>query len=185
MPFVLTAPDHGRRIVKACNPEALQIGIYPGMVLADAKALYPGLQNFDDKPDLVPQLLQRLAEWCIRFTPASAPDPLEGILLDATGCSPLWGGEEKYITDILKRLSARGYTARAAMADTIGAAWAMARFSKISVVQKEGQKEALLSLPSQDLRLDPETVERLHKLGLSRIKDLIAIPLFPPGYFPG
>jgi protein ImuB len=176
LPFVLTAPVHGRKIVKACNPEALQIGMYPGMVLADAKAIYPGLQNFDDKPDLVPQLLQRLAEWCIRFTPASAPDPLEGILLDATGCSPLWGGDEKYITDILKRLSARGYTARAAMADTIGAAWALARFSKISVVPKEGQKEALLSLPSQALRLDPETVDRLHKLGLSRIKDLVAIP---------
>ena len=93
IPFVLAAPSHGRMVITAANPLAIKKGISEGMVLADARALYPSLQNFDDKPDLVPQLLKRLAEWCIRFTPFAAPDTTGGVMLDASGCSHLWGGD--------------------------------------------------------------------------------------------
>src|SRR5438128_1928567 len=69
--FVLVVPDHGRKIITAANSFALKNGIEEGMVLADARAILPSLQYFDDKPDLVPRLLKRIAEWCIRFTPYS------------------------------------------------------------------------------------------------------------------
>lgn len=175
-PFVLCAPSHGRMVITAANPVAQKNGIYEGMVLADAKALLPSLQNFDDKPNLTNQLSQRIAEWCIRFTPSAAVDPLGGIILDATGCPHLWGSEEAYLTDILNRLKARGYFALAAMADTIGTAWALARFGKTLVVERGRQTEALLPLPPEALRIETDTAERLHKLGLHRIHDLISIP---------
>jgi protein ImuB len=175
MPFVLAAPSHGRMVITAANPLAIKKGISEGMVLADARALYPSLQNFDDKPNLVPQLLKRLAEWCIRFTPFAAPDTTGGVMLDASGCSHLWGSDEAYVNDILKRLQARGYSAKASMADTIGASWAMARFSNVAIVQKGRQLEALETLPPQALRIDMATVERLHKLGLHEIKNLLSI----------
>ncbi len=175
--FVLKASSHGRIIITAASPKAQAKGIYVGMALADARAIFPSLEAFDDKPNLTTQLLQRIAEWCIRFTPCAAPDQSGGVLMGATGCTHLWEGEEAYRTDIIKRLAARGYTASVAVADTIGAAWAVARFgSKTFIVEPNGQQNALLTLPPSALRLDQSTIERLHKLGLRRIGDFIFMP---------
>ncbi len=174
--FVLSAPSHGRMVVTAANALAKTQGIYRGMGLADARAIIPGLQVLDDKPDLSNKLLKRIAEWCIRFTPLAAIDPPDGIVLDVTGCSHLWGGDEAYLNDIVNRLKARGYHVRAAITDTISAAWAIARFGQSLIINSGQQTEALLSLPPAALRLEAETIERLQKLGLRQIKDFISMP---------
>jgi protein ImuB len=175
--FVLKAASHGRIIVTAASLQAQTQGISTGMALADARAIFPSLQVFDDKPNLATQLLKRIAEWAIRFTPAAAPDQSEGILLDATGCTHLWGGDEAYITDITKRLATRGYTARVAIAGTIGSAWAVARYGRRPLVIESGYEwKALSKLPPSALRLEGETVERLHKLGLRTIESFMEMP---------
>ncbi len=174
--FVFCAPSHGRMIITASNPKAQELLIRKGMVLADARAICPQLQQFDEKPGLTNQLHNRIAAWCIRFTPTVAIDPYGGIILDATGCAHLWGNEEAYVADILKRLKVRGYYAKAAMADTIGAAWAVSRFGKEMIVQKSKQPDALLSLPPEALRLEEGTIERLYKLGINKVEFLIGIP---------
>ncbi len=175
--FVLRVSSHGRMVVTAANAFAERQGILSGMMLADARVIIPGLQVLDDKPDLMDKLLKRIAEWCIRFTPFAAVDPPDGIILDVTGCAHLWGGDDLYVNDIVDRLKARGYHVRAAIADTIGAAWAVARYAEQTRIISKGQhREALLSLPSSALRLEADTIERLHKLGLRQIKDFISMP---------
>lgn len=174
--FVLKSAVRNRVVITAANALAKAQGIYENMVLADARALYPSLHIMDDKPGLTTQLADRIAEWCIRFTPASAPDYPNGILLDASGCAHLWGGEEKYVNDITRRLDQRGYTVRVAMADTIGCAWAMARYGNNIIIEKGKQVEALLNLPVTALRIDEDTNDVLQKLGLRRISDIISIP---------
>ncbi len=84
----------------------------------------------DDKPELPMKLLQRLAEWCIRFTTVVSIDLPDGLIMDVTGCAHLWGGETPYLKHIIDRLSARGCDVSGAMADTIGVAWGVARFSR-------------------------------------------------------
>jgi protein ImuB len=179
-PFVLRAPVHGRMVITATNARAEQKDISKGMVLADARAIVPDLQVLDDKPDLIPRLLRRLAEWCIRFTPIVAVDPPDGLLLDASGCPHLWGGDESYLQEIFKKLNGRGYDVRAAMADNPSVAWAVARFGKEFIATENvaiGKHiEALLPLPPEALRLEAETVERLHKLGLHKIRHFINMP---------
>src|SRR5215510_6154506 len=69
VPFVLTAPDHGRMIITAVNSHAHKEGIVVGMVLADARAVVPSLKYFDDIPGLQQKLLGSIAKWCIRFSP--------------------------------------------------------------------------------------------------------------------
>jgi protein ImuB len=152
LPFVLRTPSHGRMIITAANAVAEIKGISCGMVLADARAIFPELEVQDDKPDLVDKLLTRLAEWCIRFTPMAAIDPPDGIVLDVSGCSHLWGG------------------------DTIGAAWGVARFGKETLVASGMHSEALMSLPPESLRMEAETVMRLHKLGLRQVRQFITMP---------
>ena len=177
VPFVLRTSVHGRMIITASNAAAEETGIASGMVLADARAITPGLQVMDDKPDLPEKLLRRLAEWCIRFTPVVAIELPDGILLDATGCTHLWGSDQSYLADIERKLSMRGYGIRIAIADTPGVAWGVARFGKTRRVIPAGQHiEALLPLPPEALRLEPDTIERLHKLGLHQVKQFIRMP---------
>ncbi|HZY82618.1 MAG TPA: DNA polymerase Y family protein [Cyclobacteriaceae bacterium] len=175
-PFILRAPSHGRMIISAANAIAESKGIHVGMAVADARALVPELQVKDDKPDLIPKLLHRLAEWCIRFTPIVAVDPPDGLMMDVTGCSHLWGGDEHYLKDITKKLNTRGYDVRVAIADTAALAWGVARFGKYLIANKETHFESLMSLPPEGLRLEEETVYRLHKLGLHKVSQFIKMP---------
>jgi protein ImuB len=177
LPLVVSAPSHGRMMITAANAIAQAQGVYPGMVLADARALIPSLEVMDDQPGLADKLLHRIAEWCIRFTPVVAVDLPDGLIFDATGCPHLWGGDNYYITAIAQRFKARGYSIRIGMADTIGCAWAVARFGEQSLlVEKEKQLDALLPLPPAALRLDPETTGLLEKLGLRQIGQFISMP---------
>jgi len=176
-PFVLVVPDHGRKLISAANGSANAQSVYKGMVAADAKAMLPSLEVIDDQPGLTERLLKRIAEWCIRFAPSVAVDGEDGLIIDATGCTHLWGGDEFYLKDITERFRKYGYTVRAAIADTIGTAWAIARFEKENFIVKPRQQfTALLSLPAAALRPDDETAERLNKLGLRQVKDFIGMP---------
>jgi protein ImuB len=168
-PFVLAISDHGRKLVAAADPKAEAQDIFPGATVADARAIIQGLEVFDDIPSLSEKLLTALAEWCIRFTPIAAVDAPDGLLLDTTGCSHLWGGDQLYLQAILTRLRARGYDVRGAMAGTIGAAWALARFGRASEDPAAGRHELLLKLPPAALRLEAATLDKLQKLGLVTI----------------
>lgn len=176
VPFVLRSPSHGRMIVTGTNIAAEERGITRGSVLADARAVVPGLGVLDDKPDLAERLLKRLAEWCIRFSPSVAVDLPEGLLIDASGCTHLWGGDEAYLSTIKRKFNTLGYDVRLAMADTLGVAWGCAHFSKTPVNIPSGKHtEALMNLPPEALRIEPEAAERLHKLGLHQVRQFISI----------
>jgi protein ImuB len=176
-PVVLSAKEHNRILITAASPAAEKEGLYPGMVVADARALLPELIVVDDKPGRETKLLRGLGEWCIRFTPVTAVDGADGLILDVSGCTHLWGGEAPYLKEILRRLRAIGYSVRGAMADTMLAAWAVARYGKgYPIVATDMQAAALATLPCQALRLEPATTERLQKLGLSTIDKFIPMP---------
>jgi protein ImuB len=176
-PLVLTVMDHGRKMITAVNPPAHKAGLSPGMVVADARVLVRGIEVMDEEPGIAEKVLTRLAHWCIRFSPNTMLDLPDGIILEATGCTHLWGGEEKYIKDIVQRLHGFGFQVRAVIADTIGTAWAITRFTKAQLIVPKGETmSALLQLPPAALRLDPYTVEQLEKLGLREIKSFIGMP---------
>jgi protein ImuB len=177
LPFVLAFPDHGRMLVTEANALAEAKGIYQGMVVADARAIVPALKVLDDNPKLPTKLLEGIARWFIRYTPVVAVDPPDNIILDATGCAHLWGGENEYLSNIIKRLKNFGYAIKASMADTIGVAWAVAHFSQSQIIVEHGQqKKALLALPPAALRLEPDIIERLQKLGLRQLSNFIDMP---------
>ncbi|RZL20425.1 MAG: DNA polymerase Y family protein [Pedobacter sp.] len=175
--FVQAASERGRMIVKAASITADANGVHAGMVVADCKAIYPNLEVLDFKADCVGQLLHALAEWCIRYTPYVAIDMPDGLILDVSGCAHLWGGEVAYLEEILKKIRAFGYDIRAAIADTIGTAWAISRFGQVTPIVKTGrQLDALLPLPAAALRLDAITIGKLKKLGLSQVHSFVNMP---------
>ncbi len=175
--FVLAAPERGRMVIKAADRNAEKQGLETGMAVADARAVFPSLMVLDEKPELARKTLDELAEWCIRFTPIVATDPPDGLVLDSTGCTHLWGGEHAYLKDLLAKLRSKGYATRAAMADTIATAWAVARYSPAaSLIPAGGQAAVLAALPPAALRLEAGISERMQKLGFYRIGRFMEMP---------
>ncbi|OYU80556.1 MAG: nucleotidyltransferase [Flavobacterium sp. BFFFF1] len=177
VPFVMASSQRGRMIIEAANKHAAQKGIHPGMVLADCKAILPELQVLKTEPGRMEKLLYALAEWSIRYTPFAAVDLPDGLILDTTGCAHLWGGENEYLECIRMKLAGYGYTIQLAVADTIGAAWAAARFgTPLTVIHSGRQREVLRHFSPAALRLDVEILKRLKKLGLWRIDSFMDMP---------
>ena len=101
-------------------------------------------------------------------------------MLDIGGCAHLFGGEENLRDDLLARVTRSGFSARAAIASTIGAASAMARFGDATTTgANHGERERLAPLPLAALRLADETVAALGRLGLKRIGDILDLPRSP------
>ena len=175
--YVFTKPERGRIIVTATSREAEKQGIFIGNVLADAKAIVPDIQCFDDQVNLNKKLLIRICKWAIRYSPFVAIDLPDGIMLDSSGCSHLWGDEATYLKHILGKLTESGYQCNGSISDTIGASWAIARFGKKSpIILPNEQYNALLNLPPIALRLEQIIYQRLHKLGLDKIGKFIQMP---------
>ena len=176
-PFAFAVPERGRKIISAINPAAEAEGVLTGMNVADAKAIFPALEIIDAKPGRNAKLLKGLGEWCIRYAPIVAVDQPDGLILNITGCAHLWNGEAAYLKEIVTRFERKGYHVRGAIADTIGTAWAIARFGRAQPIIESGlEREALISLPPAALRLEQQVLDRLQKLGLTRIQSFISIP---------
>jgi protein ImuB len=180
-PLVTRALEGRRLVVAAANRAALSLGLRPGLALAHAQAMVPGLEVAEADPAGDAAGLADFAAWCLRYAPLTAPDPPDGAWIDFTGCAHLHGGEAAALDDLLARLGRAGITARAAIADTPGAAWAVARHvaTAATVVPPGGQAAAIAALPAAALRLPPDTVAGLRRLGLDRVGQLTATPRGP------
>ncbi len=176
VPFVIAASICNRIVITATNSLAESHGIYREMALADARAIVPDLEVIEHIQDNDEKLLTALGEWCIRYSPQVAVNLPDSLVLDISGCAHLWGGERKYLKEIVNRLISKGYDVRGAIADTVGAAWAVAHFGKIKpIIEAGGQESALLSLHPVALRLDSAILERLQKLGFYSVRNFISI----------
>jgi len=158
---------------------AERAGLRPGLSLAQARAMYPGLAVAAEEPAADAQLLDNIADWCLRYTPLVALDPPDGVLLDIAGCAHLFGGEAALIGDLLRRIAGFGFAARAGVAGTIGAAYAAARYAAAPFIAAGDERTSLLPLPLAALRLDNETVAAMRRLGFRCIGDIVDVPRAP------
>jgi len=177
LPFVLALPVKNRVVITAASLLAEQQGAFAGMAVADARAAVASLLVINDTPGKSAKVLRLLGLWCVRYTPLVAIDLPNGLLLDISGCAHLWGGEREYLKEIVLKLRASGFDARAAIADTPGAAWAVSRFATSKpIVVPGGQVQAVSGLQPAALKLPPEVLEKLQKLGFRTIGPLFTMP---------
>jgi protein ImuB len=162
----------------ACDELALSLGLRPGQRLADARAQVPDLASALHEPEKDAATLLGLARWCERWSPWVALHEPDGLILDVTGVAHLFGGEASLLADIATRFRHIGFHLRSAIARTIGAAWAFARFdsSNLIAVPEDQERDRLGKLPVEALRLERETIIALKRLGLKTIGNLYSIP---------
>ncbi|BCH27817.1 Y-family DNA polymerase [Mesorhizobium sp. L-8-3] len=181
-PLVVVGRDGSRRIVTAADAAAAALGVRVGMPAAKAQALAAGLEIRDADPAGDGEALERLALWILqRIAPIVAADPPDGIVIDTTGADHLHGGEAAMLDGLVGRLAMWGVAARAGVADTWGAAHALARFGADGTrIAAPGHDRSVISgLPIEALRLPAGMPAALRVLGFERIGDLIAQPRAP------
>lgn len=181
-PLVLIARDGNRRVVVAADAAAQTAGLRIGMPATKAQVLVPGLIVEDADPAADADGLEKLAIWILqRIAPVVAADPPDGIVIDSTGADHLHGGEEAMVNGMIGRLAMSGIAAKAAVADTWGAAHALARYvGRTPIIAPPGHGSPVVAhLPLEALRLQPPVSLGLRTLGFERIGDLLAQPRAP------
>lgn len=214
--------------IVAVSTAAWHRGVRPGMPLAEARSMAVPLeqtrrdkaqparkQRGEQKSEVIPQVgffewqseddrrqLILLAEPARKYAPVIGLDELpvpDCLLLDITGCAPLFGGEAALAESLLADIRRAGYSARMAIADTVAAAWALAHVderladkqrSRGSVpknalpedlpirISPPGQARAELKfLPIGVGRLPLADQEILQNLGIRSLGQLLSLPL--------
>lgn len=183
MPFALVGSGARGLRLTAVNAAAFAAGVRPQMPLADARAVLPSLLTRPAEPENDMAGLAALTRWAGRYGPQRHVDGSDGLWIDTTGVAHLFGSETEMLRDLVRRLTAFGFTVRAAIAPTHGAAHALARHAAsarrpvLCVADGEAAlRRALAPLPVAALRLDPDAIRLARRLGLKRIGDLYPIP---------
>jgi protein ImuB len=194
-PVILTQPLRRGLCVAACSREAQRAGVRIGMPTVEARTIVEltyrssrSSRKESIEPVLLPhdpfedrRQLEELAQWCHRFSPTigvEASESPETLLLDATNLAPLYGSESSLVEHVVQGLKRRGFAASIALADSLGAAWALAHYSPVEpFIAPQGQtSEILAALPIAALRLPLELLETLMQLGVERIGTLLSWP---------
>ncbi|MDW9725843.1 DNA polymerase Y family protein [Sinorhizobium meliloti] len=181
-PLVVIARSGSKRWISAADTAATKLGLRVGMPAAKAQALVQGLVMIDADTAADLAALERLALWALsQYTPVVAMDPPDGIVMDTEGADHLQGGEDLMLSGLVNRFRGRGLAARAAIADTWGAAHALARTTdrETVTVGRGDAARAANRLPLSSLRLPAETVQSLRTLGFTTVGDLAATPRAP------
>lgn len=183
-PPLVTTQKLGSRVeVAAANDAARALGIGPGTALTMARAQVPGLEVREADAESDAADLLALAELLARrWAPSVAVSDADGLFIDLTGVSHLHGGEARFCRRLLRLLGRHGVAARVAVADTAGAAWAVARFGSphsAQILAPGTHADALAALPVAALRLDPAALELLARLGVDAVGQLTAMPRAP------
>lgn len=216
MPFAVVAEAAGAQVLVSLTPEAEAAGLHAGQPLRDAMAMCPGLLTRPADPMAEASFLAALRRWAGKFSPWVAEEGPDGLVIDLTGCAHLFGGEAALMAEAEADCAALGLTMRAGVADTRGAAWALARFAghrprpdrngdaiaqearatrsraanrrkadstggvatgPQGLIAAPGQMhQTLAGLPVAALRLPPDVVDGLGRLGLRRVGDILGMP---------
>ncbi len=165
-PFAITLKENNTDRLYCLNPAAELAGLSRGMSFADARAFCPDLVSQPARPEQDARFLSALRRWSTRYCPWVGFEGNDGLVLDVTGSTHLWGGEKPMLEDMNARAKRAGLSLRLGLSKTRGSAWALAHYAENPL------QEHLDNLPVSALRLDEKTITGLQRLGLRTIGDL-------------
>ncbi|PPB82303.1 protein ImuB [Albidovulum inexpectatum] len=221
--FAIVGEQAGRQTLTSLSVGAESRGLYRGQPLAEARAICPELVTRPQNLQAERAFLAALRRWAGRFSPWIGEEPPDSLIVDLTGAAHLFGGEDGVLQTVETDCARLGLTVRAAIADTVGAAWALARHADMpaptgrngdsidqearatrsraarrhwlkggapplpaaraitsSRIAAPGQtRQALAPLPLAALRLPPNIVDGLARLGLRHVGDLLGMARAP------
>lgn len=175
VPFALYERQKGAMRLVELDDRARAAGLFATQSLSDARALCPTLQVREIDRPFLEAVFADFADWHSYASPIVAVLTDEtaygDLVLDIAGVSHLFGSEAAMLQKLTDRLAALGFAVHGAIADSVGAAWALAHFNPGGVVVND-LATVLAPLPVSALRLEERQIEGLMQMGLKRIGDL-------------
>lgn len=201
------------------SDDAWTAGIRPGMPLAEARSMAAPTTGrrsastpahvettfIEWDPSADQDELKAIAELVRRFAPIVGLDATpvsDSLLLDITGCAPLFGGEAALAEQLLKRLELHRLQCRVAISDSVATAWAFAHAEghalqaiagatarrrprnsspewdlPVVVIPPQQSETWLYDLPVASARIPTADTEVLSQLGILNLKQLFHLPL--------
>lgn len=129
MPFAVVEDVGNAQILSSVSDAGSAVGLYRGQPLRDAHAVSANLRTLRRNPQAEAAFLAALMRWAGKFSPWVALDGDEGLMLDVTGCSHLFGGEAGLCRQVAQDCHDMGISVRHGLADSRGGAWALARYA--------------------------------------------------------
>ncbi len=129
VPLAVVGERRGAQVLTSLSAAAEQAGLTRGQPLRDATAMCPGLVTRAEDALSEAGFLTVLRRWAGKFSPWVAEEPPESLVIDLTGCAHLFGGEAALLAQVEADCATLGLSLRAGIADTRGAAWALARYA--------------------------------------------------------
>lgn len=129
VPLAVVQEQNNMQILTSLNTVALRHGLRVGQPVRDAHAMCEGLITRTRSPQAEAAFLAALRRWAGKFSPWVAEEADDGLVVDLTGCAHLFGGEAPLLDVVQQDCADIGLMVRMGLADTRGAAWALARFA--------------------------------------------------------
>jgi protein ImuB len=169
--LIVAAKQNNALQIAALDDAAVRLGLDVGLPLANARAVCPDIEVEDADESADRATLEGIADWCDRFTPLVGIDPPDGLMLDITGCTHLFGGEAALMTALCQVLTTQKFSVSAAIAGTAVCARTLTRHSHGCIVRNGEEATAVAPLPVFALGADLKITQGLRRAGLKTIGD--------------
>jgi len=186
-PLVLVAGPAQRRVIKAANPAARQLGLRPGQSLLAAQVLASGFAVAEYDQAQIDHWQRFLAAWGYRFSSHVSLDYPRALLLEVESSLSLFGPWSCFEQRLRAELAELGFQHRIVAAPNPAAARALANVHDgLAVADALALRTQIEKLPISRCGLAAETVAALSRMGLRQVKQLLALPRdaiarrFPP-----
>jgi protein ImuB len=126
-PMAIVDTVANAQVISSLSAAAQAAGLYPGQPVRDAHAMCERLVTRPRNPLAEARFLAVLRRWAGKFSPWVAEEGEAGLVVDLTGCAHLFGGEAPLMQVVRDDCHDMGLAVQMGLADTRGAAWALAR----------------------------------------------------------
>jgi len=175
-PCAVHAGVRGRATIIAADRSARTLGVYVGQALAEALAIAPGLLPLARNRAAERGLLEEIALVAYRYSHQVALTG-DGVVLEIGSSRRLHGNPDTLLAALGEALAARRLSVRSGSAPVPAAACLLARY-RGRADTPEALEAMLGRWPLQRLALDGSTLERLCRLGLRNLEQVLALPRF-------
>ncbi|WP_299139281.1 DNA polymerase Y family protein [uncultured Tateyamaria sp.] len=128
-PVAIVEDQQNMQVITALSGVAQAQGLQVGQPVRDAHAMCPGLLTYARSAPGEARFLEALQRWAGKFSPWVAPEDEDALVVDLTGCAHLFGGEAELMQVVQDDCTDLGLSVLMGLADTRGAAWALARYA--------------------------------------------------------
>ncbi len=164
-----------KKIVVFLNQEARNLGLKPGISVAEALTIDESINFFERNKSREIEKLSQIAQWLYRFTPNVSIKKPKSVLLELSGSLKLFGGLKKIQQKILKSLEEKGLSVQVGvnMSPLSAQCFSEANAGK----NLKDIKTSISSIPIHILEVDQKIVGSLHKMGVYNCGQLFRLPL--------